>query len=173
MVEKPAEEAPKPNEESPKNELGNLLDDAINLPEASMPIIPVLKDVSDVPEVSTPEDKSSRQRGLEELDFLGESLLKQHLPAKSPQFEKKKEEKLSLNLLQQKQKEKDLVPELPTEVSEVQTETKEKVVQPSENGHTEVKLADLDVPLSSIKPGKTPPMTLQVSFCKPFRPTNV
>ena len=53
------------------------------------------------------DEKTSRQKGLEELDLLGESLLKQHLPEKrSPQFEKKKSEKLSLNVLQQKQKQK-------------------------------------------------------------------
>lgn len=142
-----------------KNEIENLLDDSINLPESSMPVIPIAKKDTSDEELSSPtEDKTSRQRGFEELDFLGESLLKQHLPAKAPQFEKKKEEKLSLNLLQQKQKEKDLIPEPIKEV----TETKNDKPKSTENGHAEVKLADLEVPLSSIKPGKTPPMPLQV-----------
>jgi len=141
-----------------KTKIENLLDDSINLPESSMPVIPIAKKDTSEEELSSPtEDKTSRQRGFEELDFLGESLLKQHLPAKAPQFEKKKEEKLSLNLLQQKQKEKDLIPEPTKEV----TETKNDKPKSTENGHAEVKLADLEVPLSSIKPGKTPPMPLQ------------
>ena len=146
-----------------KTKIENLLDDSINLPESSMPVIPIAKKDTSEEELSSPtEDKTSRQRGFEELDFLGESLLKQHLPAKAPQFEKKKEEKLSLNLLQQKQKEKDLIPEPTKEV----TETKNDKPKSTENGHAEVKLADLEVPLSSIKPGKTPPMPLQVRLFK-------
>ena len=131
-----------------------------------MPVIPIAKKDTSEEELSSPtEDKTSRQRGFEELDFLGESLLKQHLPAKAPQFEKKKEEKLSLNLLQQKQKEKDLIPEPTKEV----TETKNDKPKSTENGHAEVKLADLEVPLSSIKPGKTPPMPLQVRLFKKYK----
>ena len=54
------------------------------------------------------DEKSSRQKGLEELDLLGESLLKQHLPDRpcSNQF---KNEKIPLNVLQKKKKEQDLV----------------------------------------------------------------
>ena len=44
--------------------------------------------------------KSSRQRGLEELDFLGEAAIKSHLPQKSPQFAKRGE-KVSMNALQE------------------------------------------------------------------------
>ena len=153
-----------------------------------------------ITECSKPE-KSSRQRGLDELDLLGESLLKQHLPEKSPQFEKKKVEKLSLNVLQQKQKQKDLTtPEIPDLIDskevkpiiekpaspknespkEAPLETSKSIVIPEEipiqvkqingnNSHNpnlnseEVKLADLNVPLSNIKPGSTPPLTLQES----------
>ena len=170
LAEKPVQptKESEPKTTTPVNEnkvtkIDNLLDDSINLPESSMPVIPIAK--KEVPEETSPtEDKTSRQRGFEELDFLGESLLKQHLPAKAPQFEKKKEEKLSLNLLQQKQKEKDLTPEPVKEAPE----TKELLVKDkpksAENGHAEVKLADLEVPLSSIKPGKTPPLTLQVRY---------
>lgn len=140
--------------------------------------------------VSIDPGKASRQRGLDELDLLGENLLKQHLPdKKSPQFERKKEEKLSLSLLQQKQKEKALVVAQPPEPTKVKNEepqkpfTKEEAIQPKEepkgspkqkeiqeqngsNGHSsttpeEVKLADLTVPLASIKPGRVPPLTLQ------------
>ena len=175
------------------------------------------------------DEKTSRQKGLEELDLLGESLLKQHLPEKrSPQFEKKKSEKLSLNVLQQKQKQKDLttvelLPDVntsPEVVQESSKKAKEKstpspssssaIVElprspisesvqinvelsnasalpitpatestttsschqkingnsnhiPGEQAEKDVKLADLNVPLSSIKPGHIPPLTLQES----------
>ena len=175
------------------------------------------------------DEKTSRQKGLEELDLLGESLLKQHLPEKrSPQFEKKKSEKLSLNVLQQKQKQKDLttvelLPDVNTSsevVQESSKKAKEKstpspssssaIVElprspisesvqinvelsnasalpitpatestttsschqkingnsnhiPGEQAEKDVKLADLNVPLSSIKPGHIPPLTLQES----------
>ena len=170
------------------------------------------------------DEKTSRQKGLEELDLLGESLLKQHLPEKrSPQFEKKKSEKLSLNVLQQKQKQKDLttvelqsdVTTTPEVVQESSKKAKEKLTPspsssvivelprspilesvefsnasalpitpttestttsschqkingnsnhiPGEQAEKDVKLADLNVPLSSIKPGHIPPLTLQES----------
>ena len=177
------------------------------------------------------DEKTSRQKGLEELDLLGESLLKQHLPEKrSPQFEKKKSEKLSLNVLQQKQKQKDLItvellPDVSTSPEVVHESSKEKAKEkltpspsssaivelprspilesekiqlnvelsnasalpitpatasttksachqkingnsnhvPSEQAEKDVKLADLNVPLSSIKPGHIPPLTLQES----------
>ena len=57
---------------------------------------------------STPE-KSSRQRGLDELDLLGEDAIKSHLPTKnerSPQFAKKNE-KLSMNELKHRKMEKE------------------------------------------------------------------
>jgi hypothetical protein len=52
--------------------------------------------------------KTSRQRGLDELDLLGEVAIKSHLPTKnerSPQFAKKNE-KLSMNELKQRKTEK-------------------------------------------------------------------
>ena len=149
-------------------------------------------------------EKSSRQRGFEELDLLGESLLKKHLPDKrSPQFEKKKAEKLSLNVLQQ-QKQKDFTVVLPEEsdskldkdyVEKPESPKKKSELKPdgelqtqqnphtpattenskqqinvngaNKNGHStavdEVKLADLNVPISSIKPGSIPPLPLQES----------
>ena len=169
------------------------------------------------------DEKTSRQKGLEELDLLGESLLKQHLPEKrSPQFEKKKSEKLSLNVLQQKQKQKDLTTDVtttPEVIQESSQRAKENstpspsssaIVElprspisesvqinvelsnasalpitpatestttsschqkingnsnhiPGEQAEKDVKLADLNVPLSSIKPGHIPPLTLQES----------
>ena len=54
-------------------------------------------------------EKSSRQKGLEELDLLGEVAIKSHLPCKnerSPQFAKKNE-KLSMNELQKRKKDKE------------------------------------------------------------------
>ena len=62
-------------------------------------------------------------------------------------------------------KEKDLIPEPTKEV----TESKNDKPKSTENGHAEVKLADLEVPLSSIKPGKTPPMPLQVRLFKKYK----
>ena len=56
-------------------------------------------------------EKSSRQRGLEELDFLGEVAIKSHLPTKgerSPKFAPKKNEKLSMNELKQRKIVKEL-----------------------------------------------------------------
>ena len=63
------------------------------------------------------EKKNSRQKGLEELDFLGETLIKSQLSgtARSPQFEKRNE-KLSMNQLQEKRKETDLTHTLPPHV---------------------------------------------------------
>ena len=180
-----------------------------------------------VQDFKTDDEKTSRQKGLEELDLLGESLLKQHLPEKrSPQFEKKKSEKLSLNVLQQKQKQKDLttvelLPDVTTSPEVVHESSKEKLTPspsssavvelprspilesekvqlnvelsnasalpitpatestttsschqkingnsnhiPGEQAEKDVKLADLNVPLSSIKPGHIPPLTLQES----------
>ena len=154
-------------------------------------------------EFADQSEKSSRQRGFEELDLLGESLLKRHLPDKrSPQFEKKKAEKLSLNVLQQ-QKQKDFTVVLPEESDskldksceekpespkgeselkpdgELQTQQKSHTTVTTENskqievnganknGHStvvdDVKLADLNVPISSIKPGSIPPLPLQES----------
>ena len=55
-------------------------------------------------------EKTSRQRGLEELDLLGEVAIKSHLPTKnerSPQFAKK-DAKLSMNELKQQKMEKEL-----------------------------------------------------------------
>ena len=169
-------------------------DDSMKLSESAMPVIPLMQQGTvglESPTKDPNDTKSSRQKGLQELDLLGESLLKQHLPGRrSPQFEKKKEEKLSLHSLQQKQKEKDLssVTLLDPKVEPVQSTIKkttscskepEKPVKTlenvpngdtakstpdaSRNGHEEVKLADLNVPISSIKPGQVPPMTLQES----------
>lgn len=128
----------------------DLLDENLeNIPAAVLPM------AQNTPAQES-EEKTSRQKGLDELDFLGESLLKQHLPGRrSPQFEKKKEEKLSLNSLQQKQKEKDLRVSV--------SSSNKSAASNVQNGHEEVKLADLNVALSSIKPGKTPPLTLQES----------
>ena len=61
-------------------------------------------------EATNKPEKSSRQRGLEELDFLGEVAIKSHLPSKnerSPQFAKRNE-KLSMNELKQRKMEKEL-----------------------------------------------------------------
>ena len=223
-------------EEKPKVDsipIPDLLNDDDSSPLDSLTILPLssLGAHSGLLQDFKIDEKSSRQKGLEELDLLGESLLKQHLPEKrSPQFEKKKSEKLSLNVLQQKQKQKDLTTaELPDLTSEVIQESSKKakekttpspssstaivetprlpisesekvqikvellpnasalpITPPTEststachqqtNGNSnsnhipaaqaiekEVKLADLHVPLSSIKPGHTPPLTLQES----------
>ena len=77
---------------------------ASHLPQHPSPFISNGTDASDKSE------KSSRQRGLEELDFLGEVAIKSHLPTKnerSPQFAKRNE-KLSMNELKQRKMEKEL-----------------------------------------------------------------
>ena len=53
------------------------------------------------------DPKSSRQRGLDELDFLGEAAIKSHLPQKSPKFAKRGE-KVSMNAMQEQKKVKDV-----------------------------------------------------------------
>ena len=53
------------------------------------------------------DPKSSRQRGLDELDFLGEAAIKSHLPQKSPQFAKRGE-KVSMNAMQEQKRVKDV-----------------------------------------------------------------
>ncbi len=197
------------------------IDDLLNgsptskIPTATMPVTKIndvnkeSPDLNSNPHRSKMEaERASRQRGLEELDFLGESVLKQHLPGKkSPQFAKKQKE--SLSTLQQKQKEKDLTstsvpasnvksspnqnsPPQPTSTSrqteeaagsgdkndddqlvsaiddiKISTNNFEAAAPASTaNGQAEakeVKLADLEVPLSSIKPGAVKPLTLQES----------
>ena len=66
--------------------------------------------ISNGNEPTNKSEKSSRQRGLEELDFLGEVAIKSHLPTKnerSPQFAKRNE-KLSMNEMKQRKLEKEL-----------------------------------------------------------------
>lgn len=91
-------------------------DEALKLSESAMPIIPLnpgnsasgFTQDNQSGQMAIFDEKSSRQKGLEELDLLGESLLKQHLPDRpcSNQF---KNEKIPLNVLQKKKKEQDLV----------------------------------------------------------------
>ena len=141
--------------------------------------------------VQMEEKKQSRQRGLEELDLLGETAIKSHLTTKSPQFEKKV--KVPLNALAEKKKEADLAPPVaaqtakqptnltqtlpsaslspakskpePTLPSKSQEQPEPSPPAPSKPAPTPsdepIKLADLEVPLSTIKPGSTPPLTLQ------------
>ena len=143
--------------------------------------------------------KSSRTRGLEELDFLGESALRAHLPSKSPQFDKRNE-KLPMNVLQQQRRVEDLKQSVDTlslaaatsasapasapmpnsapapdtaaptksDTDQVKESSVPKASEVKENGTNsvveDVKLADLNVPLTSIKPSKDiPPLTLQES----------
>ncbi len=168
-----------PPQASKSGTMDLLDDDSIEPPsEDVMPIIPVASaatsNTSSIPTQPPPDEMAKRSKGLEELDFLGETLLKQHLPGRrSPQFVKKKEEKLSLNSLQQKQREKDLVQTLPTNGTVPATTPTLTEDQPcvlakpaptiANATKEEVRLADLDIPLSSIKPGSTPPLTLQES----------
>ena len=135
------------------------------------------------------KEKSSRQRGLEELDFLGESAIKSHLPkgqSKSPQFAKKSE-KMSLNSLQEKKRQIELASLSTVPPAVFNGATTAKSTAKSDDGTsnsssdvailndvastpndapatkqvvTDVKVADLNVPLASIKPGNIPPMTV-------------
>ena len=128
------------------------------------------------------EQKSSRQKGLEELDFLGEAELRRHLASKSPQFAKR--EKLPMNKMQQMTREQDLTPSLPTvnmasanktvkddnsdkvdkSLEEVPTAVNDQTVDASavnNQSTTDFKLSDLNISLQDIKPGSIPPVTLQ------------
>lgn len=132
--------------------------------------------------------KQSRLRGLDELDLLGESALRAHLPQKSPQFAKKNE-KLPMNLLQKKMndftkfdlanqdkskpevsKRESFTPEVPkptldrecppvkpsaaVEASKIlPAPAPEPEVKKDSPAAEDVKIADLFVPLASIKPG--------------------
>ena len=118
-----------------------------------------------VQDFKTDDEKTSRQKGLEELDLLGESLLKQHLPEKrSPQFEKKKSEKLSLNVLQQKQKQKDLtttttvelLPDLTSEVIIQSTKEIKTIPSPSATAVETPKLPISESEKVQIKVGLVP-----------------
>ena len=187
---------PKPDEDAKKDSepVLDLLNDDTSPPDSltMKPLSTTLgaSSLSPEQEFAGQSEKSSRQRGFEELDLLGESLLKKHLPDKrSPQFEKKKAEKLSLNVLQQ-QKQKDFTVVLPEEsdskldkdyVEKPESPKKKSELKPdgelqtqqnpptpattenskqqinvngaNKNGHStavdEVKLADLNVPISS------------------------
>jgi ADP-ribosylation factor-binding protein GGA len=195
---KPAAAAePVVEKEQQQPSVDDLLNDSptMRLPAATLPVTNKPAIMSPVSSSKIDHEKASRQRGLEELDLLGESLLKKHLPEKSPHFVVKKEEKLSLSTLQQKQKEKDLtsagsplssleqdtfessvvatgstvveaVPSIVATVKPPQQQT--EVSNGVKNDHhspkvEEVRLADLNVPLSCIKPGSIPPVTLQES----------
>ena len=135
---------------------------------------------------SKPEtQKSSRQRGLEELDLLGESAIMSHLSQKSPQFVKRNE-KVPMGVLQQQRAAKsnfdtDLTDSLPNATSAASLENpkpkspektngiESEISKPSPIAATEpkpkpseIKLSDLNVDLVSIKPDpSTTPVTLQ------------
>ena len=120
------------------------------------------------------EPKTSRTRGLDELDLLGENALRAHLPQKSPQFSKKND-KLPMNQLQKKKSEfpkfetgnsaRPEVIEKPeavvtsssvkatNNVSEAVTTPPTSQVFQKEVPVGAVRIADLHVPLASIKPG--------------------
>ena len=118
------------------------------------------------------ESKQSRIRGLDELNFLGETALRAHLPQKSPQFAKKAE-KLPMNMLQKKKNEfpKPESPKLdsskpffensltksapPPDVSKSSDPPKNPTPPEAKKDSVieDVKIADLFVPLTSIKPG--------------------
>ena len=134
------------------------------------------------------DDLASSKKGLDDLDILGESLMKQNLPGnKETSFEVKRTEKLPLNVLM-KQKElgtpdieiKDLTNELPT------TPVTNKVGKPKEDFEsvssqnytstkvnddiksddsapkTDLKVSDIVVEMSKISPNKElAPMIIQ------------
>ena len=94
---------------------------------------------------------------MEELDLLGESLLKQHLPDRS-HSNQIKNEKIPLNVLQQKKKEQDLgVSPLPITGSATQT--------PDQTKHQKKEGHDMGVgplPLSGLAT-QTPDQTKQTA----------
>ena len=128
------------------------------------------------------ESKQSRIRGLDELNFLGETALRAHLPQKSPQFAKKAE-KLPMNMLQKKKNEfpKPESPKLdsskpffensltksapPPDVSKSSHPPKNPTPPEAKKDSVieDVKIADLFVPLTSIKPGIV--IWSEASFC--------
>lgn len=139
------------------------------------------------------EKKTSRQRGLEELDLLGESAIKSHLSSRSPQFAKRTE-KVSLSMMQNQNqtnmamdltaslaknsaaiKDEDRKPPAveisaplngkATSEAESFQESKPEPKLETQNIPTtisakDVKLADIELSLSDINPGSTPPMNL-------------
>ncbi len=171
-------------------------------------------------QVKMEDAKASRRRGLDALDMLGESAIKTHLSgtARSPQFEARRNEKMPIAMLQEKQRQEQQQvmaqalqpllaaadakqpttssapkpPGAPVQVKSTaasQEKSEPSAVVPNNNNNnglqhskqdtpssisnvptkppqsattaaSEVKLADLDVPLSSIKPGSTPPLTI-------------
>ena len=91
-------------------------------PISSTPVLATSSIASHIPKQTSPfisngdqdnafrSEKTSRQRGLEELDLLGEVAIKSHLPTKnekSPQFAKKNA-KMSMNELKQRKMEKEM-----------------------------------------------------------------
>jgi len=129
------------------------------------------------------------KKGLDDIDILGESLMKQNLPGnKEPSFDAKRIEKLPLNLLI-KQKElgtpdieiKDLTNELPTtpvtnkdekpkedlknnssQNSATSTKVKDDIKIVDSAPKTDLKVSDIVIEMSKISPNKElAPMTIQ------------
>lgn len=144
-----------------------LLCDTISTPALVMPVVSAnpLSPNNSTATTKTDDSKSSRTRGLEELDLLGENALRAHLSQKSPQFGKKND-KLPLNVLQKKKLDFPVtcVPSEPPEAplkEESAPESSAPVPIEIPKSVDDVKIADLFVPLTSIKPGSIPPLTLQ------------
>ena len=171
------------------DDLLNDNNDALSTPPLVLPTAPLTASAAPAPATKFEQAKQSRLRGLDELDLLGESALRAHLPQKSPQFSKKNE-KLPMNLLQQKKmndftkfdlekskpeaskpevpkpeipKRESCAPDVPKPVLESRPVKPSAVVEAKISAAPElkkdspvaedVKIADLFVPLASIKPG--------------------
>jgi len=130
--------------------------------------------------------EQKKLKGLDDLDILGESLMKQNLPEnKEPSFDIKRNEKLPLNLLM-KQKEidemeiKDLTNELPTtpvltkdndqqnesskNISSQSDATSTKVTDDIKRSDNDLKVSDIVVEMSKISANKElAPITIQAA----------
>ncbi len=151
---------------------------------SALAFVPTTSEKPNKFETQMEEQKSSRRRGLDELDALGESAIKSHLSSRSPQFAKK--DKVPMNKMKQPQSATTLnltqsllssrqpkpgglvqVMELPKEVvssSEPKMSASQKPSESEEICTKEaavVRLADLHVDLSSIQPSSSlSPLTL-------------
>lgn len=147
-----------------------LADALLSGDSSNIPSLTPLQSSCSVP-VNTSNDSCSNTspvlKGLEELDKLGQKMLKNSLPATSSvkfEFPSNTPQKVPLSQLMQQQKlqpKSDNSSSLPPEMSvQSKLSASEKTSPANSPAHNILSLKDVFVPLESVQPGTLPPMNL-------------